>query len=193
MFICASRDTISSTFGFIGWRWDEDQYLRPLTDHILSTSSSPIHDFTFVTNSRFFTLFNQTFSSRSNNDLTKHFPILTWCRDGQLRLIDMDSIFRKIWHHYSRTKIKNIFNPSSNSPVMSKSSSSSSSSNLFRQQSRQSNQTNTNKMIMDVIEDDTTGIGERDLDDDILSEMSAPRIKAKELLENGNELEVLVK
>jgi hypothetical protein len=180
LFICASRDTISSTFGFTGWRWDEDQYLRPLTDRILSTSSSAINDFTFVTNSRFLNLFNQVFSSRSNDDLTKHFPILAWCRDEQLRLIDMDSTFRQTWHDYTRTKTRNL-SDSANTIVVSKSSST---SNLSRQKL---NRSNTNKITMDIIEDETTDPGESDLEENHFPEILSPRINSIESSETGDE------
>ncbi|CAF3117147.1 unnamed protein product [Rotaria sp. Silwood2] len=182
LFICASCDGISSTFGFTGWRWDEDQYLRPLTDHILSTSSSSINDFTFVTNSKFLTLFNQMFSSRSNDELVKHFPILAWCRDEQLRLIDMDSTFRKTWHDY-RTKQKNQ-SDLLNTTILSKSSSSS--SNLFRQK-QQLNRNNTNKATMDIIEDEIMEVADNDLDDNAFSDFLSLRINTIELLENEDE------
>ncbi|CAF3733244.1 unnamed protein product [Rotaria sordida] len=188
LFICASCDAISSTFGFTSWRWDEDQYIRPLTDHILSTSPSSINDFTFVTNSKFLTLFNQMYSSRSNNQLTKHFPILTWCRDEQLRLIDMDSTFRKTYHDYRRTKQKNQ-SDLLNSTVISKSSSS---SNLSRQK-QQLNRNNTNKITMDIIEDETPEGADSDLDDNAFSDLLSTRINNTiELLENGNEHDISI-
>ncbi|CAF0912797.1 unnamed protein product [Rotaria sp. Silwood1] len=187
LFICASCDTISSTFGFTGWRWDEDQYLRPLTDHILSRSSSSIHDFTFVTDSKFLTLFNQIFSSRSNDDLIKHFPILAWCRDEQLRLIDLDSTFRKTWHDYTRTKQRNQ-SDLLNSTILSKSLSS---SNLSRQK-QQLNRNNTNKVTMDIIEDETLEADESDLDDNTFSDLLSPRINTIELLENGDEHDISI-
>jgi hypothetical protein len=164
-----------------GWQWDDDQYLRPLTDRILSSSSSAINDFTFVTNPRFYHLFNQMFSSRSNSESTKHFPILAWCRDEQLRLIDMDKTFRQTWHDYTRTKIRNL-SDTSNTTMISKSSSSLNSS---RQQ--QLNRNNSNKLTMDVIEDEATDPGESDLDDNHLSELSSPKMHSIASSENGDE------
>ncbi len=162
-----------------GWQCDEDQYLRPLTDRILSSSPSAIHDFTFVTNPRFYSLFNQVFSSRSNDELTKHFPILIWCRDEKLRLIDMDRTFRQTWHDYTRTKQRNL-SDTSNTIIISKSSS----SNSSRQQL---NRTNSTKLTMDVIEDETTDPGESDLDETHYSEISSPKINSIASSENGDE------
>jgi hypothetical protein len=169
---------MSSTYGFTSWRWDEDQYLRPLTDRILSTSPSFIKDFTFVNNSRFFHLFNQILSSRSNDDKKKHFPILAWCRDEQLRLIDMDLTFRQTWQNYKRIDKRN----QSDSLILSKSS---------RQQ--QYNRTNTNKLTMDVIEDETNDVGESDLDDSTFSEVSSPQIPGVESSETGDENDISIK
>ena len=187
MFICASRDTIASTYGFTGWRWDEDQYLRPLTDRILVTSPSPIKDFTFVTSSKFLDLYNQIFSSRSNDDQTKHFPILTWCRDDQLRLIDMDSTFRQTWRDYKRAKLR-YSTDSSNLTIISKSSSSS----RLPPPQQQFNRNSTNKMTMDVIEDETTDAGESDLDDNAFPDISLPRIDSIESPETGDDNDMSV-
>jgi hypothetical protein len=164
IFICATRDTISSTYGFIGWRWDEDQYLRPLTDRIISTTPSSIVDFCFVTNPRLLTLFNNCSSSRLNDESTNHFLLLTWCRDGRLYLVDMDSTFRQAWlNQYTRTMMTNL-SDSSNSINISRTS-----SNLSRQQ--QTSRRSSTIMTMDVIKDEATDGGETD-DDDAFQGMS---------------------
>lgn len=174
---------MSSTFGFTGWRWDEDQYLRPLTDQILSSSLSPIVDFTFVTSAKFLTLFNQVFSARSNDELMKHFPILAWGRDEQLRLIDMDSAFRKVWYDSMRLKQKD--QPDLlNSAVISKSLPSS--AGLFRQK-QQSNENNTNRMRIESIEDESNDIEDSDSDDNPFSDINSSRTNSVELIENGND------
>ncbi|CAM2705150.1 unnamed protein product [Rotaria socialis] len=187
LFICVSCDTISSTFGFTGWRCDEDHYLRPLTDHIFSTSSSSIIDFTVVTSSQFSTLFNQIFSSRPNDELIKHFPILAWCRDDQLRLIDMDPTFRKVWHDHKRT-IQREQADLLNINMMSKSlPPSSSSSSYLSRQKQQLNRTTTSKMRMDSIEDEITDVGDSDLDDNAVSDTCSPRFSAIDLLDNDDD------
>ncbi|CAF1084177.1 unnamed protein product [Adineta steineri] len=176
LFICASRDTLSSTYGFTGWRWDEDHYLRPLTDRILSTSPSIINDFTFVTNSKLFNLFNQLIVSRTNDDVTKHFPILAWCRDEQLRLIDMDLTFRQTWHDYTRTNKRNQSDiPKSISDV-----------------SRQQEQIHRHKSTMDIIEDETTDIDESDLDDNTFPEILSPQVNSIASSETGDENDISI-
>lgn len=159
LFVCASRDTTSSTYGFIGWRWDEDQYLRPLTDRIVSTTPSSIVDFCFVTNSRFINLFNNFSSSRLNDDSINRFLLLTWCRDGRLHLVDMDSTFRQAWlNHPSRSNLTNLSDSSSSTNT------SRTSTNLSRQQ--QASRRSSSIMTMDVIKDEATDGGETEDDDD---------------------------
>lgn len=137
-----------------------------------------------VTSSQFSTLFNQIFSSRSNDELTKHFPILAWCRDDQLRLIDMDPTFRKVWYDNKRI-IQREQADLSNINMMSKSLPPSSSSHLSRQK-QQLNRTTTSKMRMDSIEDETTDIGDSDLDDNAFSDTLSPRFSAIDLLDNDD-------
>lgn len=164
--------------------------MRPITDHILTTSSSSINDFTIVNNAKFSTLFDLAFSSRSNDELIKHFPILTWCRDDQLRLIDMDLTFRKTWNDYTRIKQRNL-SDLSNSTLMSKSPLLSSSLNVS--QSRQHSRRNsTNKVIMDIVDDETPDFGDSDLDDNTFSDMISSRINHLELPENGIEHDVSI-
>jgi hypothetical protein len=134
-------------------------------------------------------LFNQINPSRSNNEPTNHFPVLAWCRDEQLRLIDMDATFRQTWHDYTRTeitrtKIRNLFE----STIISKSSSSLNS----RQQQQQGNRSDTNKITMDIIEDELTDVGESDLDDSAFPETSSPRINSIESSENGDEHDISI-
>jgi len=158
LFVCASRDTISSTYGFIGWRWDEDQYLRPLTDRIVSTTPSSIVDFCLVTNTRFVNLFNNFLSSRLNEESTNRFLLLTWRRDGRLSLVDMDSAFRQAWiNHHTRSIMTNLSDSSSSTSF------SRTSSNQSRQQQSRKSSTIT---TMDVIKDEATDGGETDDDDD---------------------------
>jgi hypothetical protein len=165
LFICASRDTLSSTYGFIGWRWDEDQYLRPLTDRIVSTTSSSIIDFCFVTNPRFLSVFNHFSTSRLNDESTNGFLLLTWCRDGRLSLVDMDSIFRQAWTtHNTRSMMANL-SDSSSSIGFSRTS-----LNLSRQQ--QISRRSSSIMTMDVIKDEATDCGETDEDDNAFQAMS---------------------
>ncbi|CAF1005885.1 unnamed protein product [Adineta steineri] len=161
LFICASRDTTASASaanGFVGWRWDEDQYLRPLTDHILTITPSPIVDFCFVTNPRLLTLFNNYSSSRLNDESINRFLLLTWCRDGHLYLIDMDSTFRQAWTN-QQARIKKI----SQSDSSSSSSIPRTSSNLNRQQ--QTTRISSSRAPMDAIKDEVTDGGETDDDD----------------------------
>lgn len=159
LLVCSSRDTMSSMYGFIGWRWDEDQYLRPLTDRIVSSTSSSIVDFNFVKTSRFINLFNHFSSSRYNEESTNRFLILTWCRDGRLHLVDMDSTFRQAWlNHQSRSMITNL-SDSSSSIGLSRTT-----SNLSRQQ--QISRRSSTIMTMDVIKDEATDGGETEDDDD---------------------------
>ncbi len=182
--VCVSRDQISPTFGFTGWQLDDDQYLRPLTDHISASSPSAITDFTFVTNPRFYNLFSQGLPTRLNDESTKHFPILAWCRDEQLRLIDMDRTFRQTWHDYTRAKQRTL-SDTSNTTMLSKSTSLISSR-------QQLNRTNSNKLTMDVIEDETTDPGESDLDETHYSELSSPKIDSIASSETGDEKDLSI-
>ncbi|CAF2180370.1 unnamed protein product [Rotaria magnacalcarata] len=110
LLVCASRDPISSTSGFLGWHWDGEQGLQPLTNRILSPTLAPIVDFCFVKNTRFFNLFNNPSSSHMNDELTNRFLLLTWCRDGNLCLVEMDSTFRQTcMNQQTRTKLVNTF------------------------------------------------------------------------------------
>ena len=122
-------------------------------------------------------LFNQLFPSRSNDDLAKHFPILTWCRDEQLRLIDMDPTFRQTWHDYKRAKLRNPTD-------------SSKSSSLSRLPPPP--QFNRNKITMDVIEDETIDAGESDLDDSTFPDISLTRIDNIESPETGDENDICI-
>jgi hypothetical protein len=88
----------------------------------------------------------------------------------------MDSPFRQTYHDYMRTKIRNL-------------SDSSKSSNLSRQQS---NRNNTNKITMDVIEDETTDAGDSDLDDNNFPEISSPRINSIASSETGDENDISI-
>lgn len=158
LFVCASRDTLSSTYGFIGWCWDEDQYIRPLTDRIVSTTPSPIADFCFVTTNRFINLFNNYSSSRLNDESSNRFLLLTWCRNGRLYLVDMDSTFRQAWlNHSTRSPMPSLSDSSSSIGI------SRTSSNLSRQQ--QTSRRSSTMMTMDVIKDEATDGGETDDDD----------------------------
>ncbi|CAF0790898.1 unnamed protein product [Adineta steineri] len=161
LFICASRDTTASASaanGFVGWRWDEDQYLRPLTDHILTITPSPIVDFCFVTNPRLLTLFNNYSSSRLNDESVNRFLLLTWCRDGHLYLIDMDSTFRQAWTNQQARSKKISQSDSSSSSSIPRTS-----SNLNRQQ--QTTRISSTRAPMDAIKDEVTDGGETDDDD----------------------------
>jgi len=91
----------------------------------------------------------------------------------------MDSTFRQTWHDYSRKKLRNL-SDSSNSTIISKSSS----LNLSRQQL---NRNNTNKITMDIIEDETTDPGESDLDENHFPELSSPRLNSIASSETGDE------
>ncbi|UJR30523.1 hypothetical protein I4U23_018052 [Adineta vaga] len=174
LFICSSKDSISETYGLTSWLWDEDHYIRPLTDQISTTCPSNINDFRLVTHSKFFDLFNLSFSSRSNDDLTNHFPILTWCRDDQLRLIDMDSTFRQTWQSYTRTNKKKL-SDSTITPT---------SKHSLRQQYHRNNST---KIIMDSIEDEITDSCEFDQDEINCSEISSSYMNGDESSETGDE------
>jgi len=91
----------------------------------------------------------------------------------------MDSTFRQTWHDYSRIKIRNLSDSSK--------SSSSSSSSLLNLSRQQINRRNTNKMTMDVIEDETTDPGESDLDENHFPELSSSRINSITSSETGDE------
>ncbi|CAF0892865.1 unnamed protein product [Adineta ricciae] len=175
LFICSSQDSISSTYGFTSWRWDEDHYVRPLTDQIVSTCPLNITDFRFVTHSRFFNLYNLSFPSRSTDDLTKHFPILTWCRDDRLRLVDMDATFRQTWQNYIRLSKKAL--------------SDSTSMNSSRQQYHR---TNSTKLIMSAIEDEITDLDESDRDESTYPELLSPLppVNGNESSETGDESDI---
>ena len=165
--------------GFIGWRWDEDQYLRPLTDHIVSTTPSPIVDFCFVTNNRFLNLFNNFSSSRLNEGLQNRFLLLTLCRDGHLRLVDMDSAFRDAWINQStRSKVSNLSDSSSASILRTSSSAS-------RQQ--QMSRSSSLMMPMDSIKDEATDDAETDDDDNAFQGMSASPPNTMESSETSDE------
>jgi hypothetical protein len=180
--VCASRDINSSTYGFMGWRWDEDQYLRPLTDRILSTTSSAIVDFCFVTNPHFLNLFNNGSSSRLNDGLPNRFLLLTLCRDGHLSLVDMDSTFREAWiNHPARTKMTNLSDSSSTTGILR------TSSNQSRQQ--QMSRSGSMMMTMDVIKDEATDGADTDNDDDdnAFQGMSVSPPNTMESSETGDE------
>ncbi|CAF0841071.1 unnamed protein product [Adineta ricciae] len=159
LFVCAARDTSSSTHGFVGWRCDEDQYLRPLTDHILTATSSAIVDFCPVSNPRFLNLFTNSPTSRMNDESANRFVLLTWCRDGHLSVIDMDSTFRQAWlGQQVRTKPTSL-SDSSSSVGMPRTPSNSS------RQPAMSRHSST-LMPMDSIKDEVTDNGEMDEEDD---------------------------
>ncbi|CAF0842900.1 unnamed protein product [Rotaria sp. Silwood1] len=159
LFVCASRDSIPSTCGFLGWRWDGDQYLQPLTNRILSTTPSPIVDFCSITNPRFFSLFNNSSSSHINDDSTNRFLLLTWCRDGNLYLVDMDSTFRQAWLNQStRNKMMNSSDLSSSISISRASTHPSRPQTIAR--------SSWAVTTMDAIKSETTDSGETTDDDD---------------------------
>ena len=96
----------------------------------------------------------------------------------------MDSTFRQTCYDYMRTKIRNL-SDSSNSITISKSS-----SNLSRQQ-QLNRSSNTNKITMDIIEDETTDAGESDLDDSNFPDIS-PRINSIASSETGDENDISI-
>lgn len=157
LLVCAARDTATSTCGFIGWRWDEDHCLRPLTDRIISSTPSPIVDFCFINHPR---SANNFVSSRINDDSNKRCLLLTWCRDGRLYLVDMDSAFRQAWFsHYSRSAMTSLSDSSSSIGV------SRNGYHLSRQQ-QQSSRRGSSMAPMDSIKDEATDGGDTDDDDD---------------------------
>jgi hypothetical protein len=180
LFVCASRDALSSTYGFIGWRWDEDQYVRPLTDRIVSTTPSSIVDFCFVTNNRFIKLFNNYSSSRLNDESNNRFLLLTWCRDGRLYLVDMDSTFRQAWTNHSARSLTPSLSDSSSSIGISRTS-----SNFSRQQ--QSSRRSSTMMTMDVIKDEATDGGETDDDDNAFHGMTESPINVMDSSQTSDE------
>ncbi|CAF0973701.1 unnamed protein product [Rotaria sordida] len=158
LFVCASRNSTPSTYGFLGWRWDGDQCLQPLTNRILSTTPSSIVDFCSVTNPRFFHLFNNSSSSPINDDITNRFLLLTLCRDGNLCLVDMDSTFRQAWtNQHTRNKLINSSDSSSSISI------SRSSTHLLRQQTI--SRSSWPVMPMSSIKSETTDSGDT-IDDD---------------------------
>lgn len=103
-------------------------------------------------------LFNNFSSSRLNDESTNRFLLLTWCRDGHLYLVDMDSTFRQAWtNQQARTKPSNLSDSSSsiNAPRTS--------SHLSRQQ--QMTRSSSTIMTMDAIKDEATDSGGTDDDD----------------------------
>ena len=157
LLVCAARHTVTSTYGFIGWRWDEDQYLRPLTDRILSSTPSSIVDFCFTNHPR---SSNNFPSSRVNDESNKRCLLLTWCRDGRLYLVDMDSTFRQAWYnHHTRSAMTSLSDSSSSIGV------SRAGFHLSRQQQQSSRRSST-MATMDSIKDEATDGGETDDDDD---------------------------
>lgn len=159
LLICAARDTSSSTYGFIGWRWDEDQYLRPLTDRIISATPSPIVDFCFINHPRFPNFSPHFSSSRINDESNKRFLLLTCCRDGVLYVVDMDSAFRQAWvNHYSRSAMTSVSDSASSNGV------SRTAFHLPRQHQQSSRRSST-MATMDSIKDEATDGGETDDDD----------------------------
>ena len=113
LFICASCDPMTSTYGFLGWYWDGDRYLQPLFNRITPETTSPIVDFCFVTNSRFFTYYSP---SHSNNKIANPCLLLAWCRNGQLCLVGMNSTSQQSWNaHHTRGKMTHL--PDSSSSI----------------------------------------------------------------------------
>lgn len=159
LLICAARDSNTSTYGFVGWRWDEDQYLRPLTDRIVSTTPSPIVDFCFINHPRFPNFTNHFASSRVNDESSKRFLLLTCCRNGSLYLVDMDSTFRQAWiNHCSRSTMSSV------SDSTSLNGASRTGFHLSRQH-QQSSRRSSAMATMDSIKDEATDGGETDDDD----------------------------
>ena len=168
LLVCATRDSLSSNYGLTGWRWDEDQRLRPLSDRILAETPSPILDFALVSHSRFLNLFQQACSSRSNDSSLTRLPVLAWCQDEQLRLIEMDYSFRQVYHDYTRPKRTSLSKPS-----------------IIHSRSLRSS---ISKTTMDIIQDETSNSDQSDFEEDALHDLSSSsRINSLELPETPEE------
>jgi hypothetical protein len=115
-----------------------------------------------------------------NEGLPNRFLLLTLCRDGQLRLVDMDSAFRDAWINQStRSKMSNLSDSSSGSILRT-------SSNASRQQ--QMSRSSSLMMPMDVIKDEATdGTYTDDDDDNAFQGMSASPPNTMESSETSDE------
>ncbi len=104
-------------------------------------------------------LFNNFSTSRLHDESTNRFLLLTWCRDGHLCLVDMDSTFRQAWsNQQTRTKMISQSDSSSSTSIPR------TSSNLSRQQ--HTTRSSSAIMTMDSIKDEATDSGQSDDDDD---------------------------
>lgn len=148
--VAASRDPMSSSFGLVSWRWDGDQRIRPMSDCILTSTSSPIVDFSFVSTPKFTNLFHQISSLQTSEATASCVPVLTWCYDEQLRLIEMDYDFRRAYQEYNRLK--------------------------RRQRTRSANRTSLTRSTMEIIEDEANYSDEADHDADSFIELSPSKM-----------------
>ena len=97
-------------------------------------------------------LFNNFSTARLTDESTNRFLLLTWCRDGRLCLVDMDSTFRQAWtNQQARTKMTNLSDSSSSTSIPR------TSSNSSRQQ--QTTRNSSTIMTMDAIKDEATDSG----------------------------------
>jgi hypothetical protein len=136
---------MTSTYGFVGWRWDDHQhYVRPLTDRILTTTSSSIVDFCFISKGPLLNSYYNLLPVHTQDDAFNSFLLLAYCRDGQLYLIHMDSTFKQAWYEQlSRAKSLNPSDGQNGNHAMR-----STSSNVQRQHW---NRTSSTALAMDDI------------------------------------------
>lgn len=89
----------------MGWRWDEDQLLKPFNDRITTVTRSPIVDFCLVKKPNLSNLLFGLLPNGYHESTMNQLLLLTWCRDRQLSLICMDSTFRQAYHeeHFHAT------------------------------------------------------------------------------------------
>ena len=173
LLITSVREANASIYGFVGWRWDEDQHLRPLSDQILTTAPSAIVDFTLLRTSKFTSLFEQISAARSNNSPFEHLPILAWCHDEKLRLIEMDFSFRQSYQELTRMKQR--------AQIQAQAIAN------FPRLSQAIRRTSLSKTMMDVIEDETSRSEESDCDDISLHDLSSSKAPSFESSETGDE------
>jgi hypothetical protein len=120
-------------------------------------------------------MFQPIASTRSTDLPSTRLPILAWCQDQRLRLIEMDGQYRQAHQEYTRLQRRNLRKPSvsfSRASINSRSTSS--------------------KLAMDIIEDETIHSDDSDFDERSLTDLSSSRTTFFESLDNSDEIDALM-
>ena len=174
LIISASHDSLSSTYGLFGWQIEENHRIEPLIDSILTLSPSTVDDFQLVSTEKFTDLFHQMYSSQSNETASLHLPVLAWCHDEQLRLIEMDYAFRRTFQELNRVQRRQSMKLS----------------NRLLSPSR-THRINGNNTMMDAIDDETTpNYDQNGFEDNTFQELSLSKIVSIALSENGDDHDI---